>query len=111
MAPIDILMFPVIASWAVFPWVNFDDASCILPIADNGLPAVDPPPLFPPVGELDPVEEDEHDAADEHDLLLRICKKYSIRHVLETHGHFDHIQAVPQLRDAGLSIFINKADT
>ncbi len=51
------------------------------------------------------------DAADEHDLLLRICKKYSIRHVLETHGHFDHIQAVPQLRDAGLSIFINKADT
>ncbi len=51
------------------------------------------------------------DAADEHELLLQICKKYSVRNVLETHGHFDHIQAVPELRQAGLSVYINKADT
>jgi glyoxylase-like metal-dependent hydrolase (beta-lactamase superfamily II) len=30
--------------------------------------------------------------------------------VLETHGHFDHIQAVPQLRDAGYSVWVTAAD-
>jgi glyoxylase-like metal-dependent hydrolase (beta-lactamase superfamily II) len=51
------------------------------------------------------------DAADEHELLLQICNKYKISKVLETHGHFDHIQAVPEIREAGISVFIAKADT
>src|ERR1700746_1752585 len=40
------------------------------------------------------------DAANEHDRLLDLCRALDVRSVLETHGHWDHIQAVPQLRDA-----------
>ena len=35
------------------------------------------------------------DAANEHDRLLDLSKALNVREVLETHGHWDHIQAVP----------------
>src|SRR3546814_21037902 len=44
------------------------------------------------------------DAANEHELLLELCQSLGVRRVLETHGHWDHIQAVPDLRDAGYSV-------
>ena len=37
------------------------------------------------------------DAANEHDRLLELCRALGVTSVLETHGHWDHIQAVPQL--------------
>jgi glyoxylase-like metal-dependent hydrolase (beta-lactamase superfamily II) len=30
--------------------------------------------------------------------------------VVETHGHWDHIQAVPAVRDAGISVAVTRAD-
>ena len=50
------------------------------------------------------------DAANEHDRLLELCKALDVRSVVETHGHWDHIQAVPQLRDAGYSVAVTAAD-
>ncbi len=51
------------------------------------------------------------DAANEHDRLLELCRSLNVRQVLETHGHWDHIQAVPQLRDAGYEVHIDAADS
>jgi glyoxylase-like metal-dependent hydrolase (beta-lactamase superfamily II) len=50
------------------------------------------------------------DAANEHELLLELCQQLGVRRVLETHGHWDHIQAVPQLRDAGYSVGVTAQD-
>ena len=50
------------------------------------------------------------DAANEHDRLLELCRALNVRQVIETHGHWDHIQAVPQLRDAGYSVGVTAAD-
>ncbi len=50
------------------------------------------------------------DAANEHDLLLELCKQLGVRSVLETHGHFDHIQAVPAMRDAGFNVAVAEND-
>jgi glyoxylase-like metal-dependent hydrolase (beta-lactamase superfamily II) len=50
------------------------------------------------------------DAANEHDKLLELCRSLNVRQVLETHGHWDHIQAVPQLRDAGYAVHVTEAD-
>jgi len=50
------------------------------------------------------------DAANEHEQLLELCKTLGVRRVLETHGHWDHIQAVPQLRDAGYDVGVTSAD-
>jgi glyoxylase-like metal-dependent hydrolase (beta-lactamase superfamily II) len=50
------------------------------------------------------------DAANEHDRLLELCKSLGVRSVLETHGHWDHIQAVPALRDAGYDVAVTSAD-
>ncbi|MBA2283239.1 MAG: MBL fold metallo-hydrolase [Actinomycetota bacterium] len=50
------------------------------------------------------------DAANEHGRLLELCKALGVRRVLETHGHWDHIQAVPELRDAGYSVAVTKED-
>ncbi|MCU1453285.1 MAG: hypothetical protein JWN46_1431 [Acidimicrobiales bacterium] len=51
------------------------------------------------------------DAANEHERLLELCRTLRVRDVLETHGHFDHIQAVPQLRDAGYSVHVTAEDS
>ena len=50
------------------------------------------------------------DAANEHDLLLDLCRGLGVRTVLETHGHWDHIQAVPAVRDAGYEVGVTQAD-
>jgi glyoxylase-like metal-dependent hydrolase (beta-lactamase superfamily II) len=50
------------------------------------------------------------DAANEHEKLLDLCRALGVRKVLETHGHWDHIQAVPQLRDAGYSVGVTAED-
>jgi len=50
------------------------------------------------------------DAANEHELLLELCSGLGVRRVIETHGHWDHIQAVPQIRDAGYDVGITAAD-
>lgn len=50
------------------------------------------------------------DAANEHDLLLDMAERLGVRKVLETHGHWDHIQAVPEMRDAGYSVGITAED-
>jgi glyoxylase-like metal-dependent hydrolase (beta-lactamase superfamily II) len=50
------------------------------------------------------------DAANEHERLLDLCQGLGVRRVLETHGHWDHIQAVPQLRDAGYSVGVTAQD-
>jgi glyoxylase-like metal-dependent hydrolase (beta-lactamase superfamily II) len=50
------------------------------------------------------------DAANEHEQLLELCTRLNVRRVLETHGHFDHIQAVPAMREAGLEVAIGSAD-
>lgn len=50
------------------------------------------------------------DAANEHELLLQLCQSLGVRKVLETHGHFDHIQAVPAVRNAGIDVGIASGD-
>ena len=50
------------------------------------------------------------DAANEHEQLLEQCRSLGVRQVLETHGHWDHIQAVPQLRDAGYAVHVTRED-
>jgi len=51
------------------------------------------------------------DAANEHEKLLELCKRLNVRRVLETHGHWDHIQAVPAIRDAGYDVGITADDS
>ena len=50
------------------------------------------------------------DAANEHEKLLDLCQRLGVRRVLETHGHWDHIQAVPNVRDAGYRVGITAQD-
>ena len=50
------------------------------------------------------------DAANEHEQLLELCQRLGVRKVVETHGHWDHIQAVPQLRDAGYEVAVRAED-
>lgn len=50
------------------------------------------------------------DAADDADLLLSTCRELGVSQVLETHGHWDHVQAVPGLRAAGYPVLIAPAD-
>jgi glyoxylase-like metal-dependent hydrolase (beta-lactamase superfamily II) len=50
------------------------------------------------------------DAANEHEKLLELCRTLDVRRVLETHGHWDHIQAVPAVRDAGYEVGVTSAD-
>ena len=50
------------------------------------------------------------DAANEHERLLELCKALGVRKVLETHGHWDHIQAVPAMREAGYEVAVTALD-
>ncbi len=50
------------------------------------------------------------DAANEHDRLLELCETLGVRTVLETHGHWDHIQAIPAVREAGYKVGVTAED-
>ena len=50
------------------------------------------------------------DAANEHGLLVDVCRAAGVRRVLTTHGHWDHIQAVTAVRDAGIDVGIAADD-
>ncbi len=51
------------------------------------------------------------DAADSPDLLLDLCGELGVTRVLQTHGHWDHIQAVPALRAAGYEVGVSAEDS
>ena len=50
------------------------------------------------------------DAANEHDRLLRVASRLGVTSVLETHGHWDHIGAVEQVRAAGIDVWVRDED-
>jgi len=50
------------------------------------------------------------DAANEHEALLEVCQNLGVNQVVETHGHWDHIQAVGAVRDAGISVSVTAED-
>jgi len=50
------------------------------------------------------------DAANEHERLLEMCAALGVRRVIETHGHWDHIQAVPAMREAGYEVAVTSLD-
>jgi glyoxylase-like metal-dependent hydrolase (beta-lactamase superfamily II) len=50
------------------------------------------------------------DAANEHDRLLRVASRLGVTSVLETHGHWDHIGAVEQVRAAGIDVWVRNED-
>jgi glyoxylase-like metal-dependent hydrolase (beta-lactamase superfamily II) len=50
------------------------------------------------------------DAANEHEQLLELAQRLGVRRILETHGHWDHIQAVPAMREAGYSVAVTALD-
>jgi glyoxylase-like metal-dependent hydrolase (beta-lactamase superfamily II) len=50
------------------------------------------------------------DAANEHDKLLPLAERLKVRRILETHGHWDHIQAIPQMREAGYEVAVTAED-
>jgi glyoxylase-like metal-dependent hydrolase (beta-lactamase superfamily II) len=50
------------------------------------------------------------DAANEHELLVPLCRALGVRRVLTTHGHWDHIQAVGAVREAGIDVGVAAED-
>jgi len=50
------------------------------------------------------------DAANEAEKVLDLCRRLNVEKVLETHGHADHIQAVPAVREAGYDVWVTAED-
>ena len=50
------------------------------------------------------------DAANEHERLLDAARALGVRSVLETHGHWDHIGAVEEVRAAGIDVWVRTED-
>ena len=50
------------------------------------------------------------DAANEHERLLDVAQRLGVTSVLETHGHWDHIGAVSEVREAGISVWVREED-
>ncbi|MFM1752862.1 MAG: hypothetical protein RL119_1824 [Actinomycetota bacterium] len=50
------------------------------------------------------------DAANEHGILLDLARQLGVRQILETHGHHDHIQAIPAMREAGYRVSVTELD-
>ncbi|MGI9607636.1 MAG: MBL fold metallo-hydrolase [Acidimicrobiales bacterium] len=51
------------------------------------------------------------DAANEHEKLLELAELLNVRRIVETHGHWDHIAAIPHMRDAGYSVGVTAEDS
>ena len=50
------------------------------------------------------------DAANEGERLVELCRDTKVGRILTTHGHWDHIGAVPDVRAAGFEVGIGVAD-
>jgi glyoxylase-like metal-dependent hydrolase (beta-lactamase superfamily II) len=50
------------------------------------------------------------DAANEPELLLETARNLGVRNIVETHGHWDHIQAIPEMREAGYEVAVAGPD-
>lgn len=50
------------------------------------------------------------DAANDPDLLVSTSREAGVTRVIQTHGHWDHIQAVPAMREAGFPVGIANGD-
>ena len=50
------------------------------------------------------------DAANEHERLLDVAGELGVASVLETHGHWDHVGAVAQVRAAGIDVWVRAED-
>ncbi len=50
------------------------------------------------------------DAANEAERLLELCRELGVTKVVETHTHWDHIQAVPDVREAGYPVGVTAED-
>lgn len=50
------------------------------------------------------------DAANESERLVRVAANLGVTSVLQTHGHWDHIGAVEQVRDAGIDVWVRSED-
>ena len=50
------------------------------------------------------------DAANEHERLLRVATQLGVTSVLETHGHWDHVGAVTEVRAAGIGVWVRSED-
>ena len=50
------------------------------------------------------------DAANEGERLLGLARRLNVGRVLTTHGHWDHIQAVPDVREAGYRVAVSAGD-
>ncbi|HVB71481.1 MAG TPA: MBL fold metallo-hydrolase [Acidimicrobiales bacterium] len=50
------------------------------------------------------------DAANEPDRLLAAAAALGVTSVLTTHGHWDHIQAVAPVREAGIPVWVREED-
>ncbi len=50
------------------------------------------------------------DAANEHERLLEVARRLGVRSVLETHGHWDHVGAVEQVRESGIDVWVRAED-
>jgi glyoxylase-like metal-dependent hydrolase (beta-lactamase superfamily II) len=50
------------------------------------------------------------DAANEHERLLAVARNLGVQSVVETHGHWDHIGAVTEVRAAGIDVWVRVED-
>lgn len=50
------------------------------------------------------------DAANEAELLIHFAQQLGVTKIVQTHGHWDHIQAVTELRAAGFPILVTPPD-
>jgi glyoxylase-like metal-dependent hydrolase (beta-lactamase superfamily II) len=50
------------------------------------------------------------DAANEHERLLDVARQLGVTSVIETHGHWDHIGAVSEVREAGIDVWVRTED-
>ncbi len=50
------------------------------------------------------------DAANEHQILIDISSQLKVKTIVETRGHWDHVGAVEELRNAGYSVGVAEDD-